>query len=176
MKTIYSMVCLVILMTGCQPKAENQTSVADDAFKKNAETVRQDIENWENETPDYSLYADDFYTFSTMFGGSSDTVRLEQMKEEDKQTLAMLDFELVSEYNPLPGVSVETKKPDGSVRYYGDWKVTKPATDSTDQKSGVMSFYGTYDFNKEGKIVTALGYGDFSGLMMYLNSDSTSAE
>ena len=72
---------------------------------------------------------------------------------------------------PAPGVNPETKQMDGSVRYYADWEVTKPATDSTAAKSGILKMYESFDFDAEGKIIYQQGYGDFTGLMTYLMSN-----
>lgn len=145
----------------------------DDLFNKNAETVMKSLENWQNETLDYSVYADSAVALNTYFGAKEDTVLImsDESMQGDKDFLARYDFELLN--NPpsfLPGVNPDTKKPDGSVRYYGAWKVTLPATDSTEAKSGIIKLYESYDFNKDGKIIYQQGYGDFSGLMNYLNN------
>lgn len=60
----------------------------------------------------------------------------------------------------LPGLDSATHEPDGSVRYYGIWDAV--------HKSGVKTsvyFYGTYDFNKDNKVITGSDYFDVSGLM-----------
>ena len=156
-----------LLLIGCEPPANN---AAKEAFEKNSKTVIAMIENWEKETVDYSIFADDYFSVGTGFG-SNDTTRLAQMKESDKSFLAAYDFDFVTEpINLLPGVNPETKEMDGSVRYYGEWKVTKSATDSTEAKSGTFSVYAAYVFNKDGKITRDLFFGDFGGLMNYLNN------
>ena len=159
---------LSLLFIGCEQPPANKE--AKDAFEKNSKTVLTMIENWEKETVDYSIFADDYFHVSSSFG-NTDTTRLDQMKEMDKSFLAAYDFDFVTEpINLLPGVNPETKEMDGSVRYYGEWKVTKPATDSTEAKSATFSAYAAYVFNKEGKITRDLFYGDFTGLMNYLNN------
>lgn len=70
----------------------------------------------------------------------------------------------------LPGVNPNIKMPDGSVRHYIDWEVTLPATDSIEARSRIIQLYESYDFNAQSKITLQQAYGDFSGLMMYLNS------
>lgn len=159
-----------LLITACQPPADTSSTEAKEAFEKNSQTVKTMIENWEKETVDYSIFADDYISVSTSFG-NRDTTTLEQMKEMDKTFLAAYDFEFVTEpLNLLPGVNPDSKEMDGSVRYYGEWKVTKPATDSTEAKSGMLAIYVAYVFNKEGKIIQDLGYGDFTALINYLNN------
>ena len=171
MKITYSMLCLIILIVGCkaEPKTDNS---ANELFEKNSETALKALLNWESETPDYSIYADDGVAYNTYFGAEKDSVMMhsDEVKESDKSFLAKYDFKLLT--NPpvfLPGVNNITKQPDGSVRYYGAWQVTVPATDSTEAKSGVIRLYESFDFDTDGKITVQQGYGDYSGLMMYLN-------
>jgi hypothetical protein len=49
--------------------------------------------------------------------------------------------------------------------------VTRPATDSTEARSGIIHIYEYFVFNKAGKIVNQGTYGDFGGLMDVLNDD-----
>ena len=106
----------------------------------------------------------------TQFGAESDSLSLSDVIEEDKKSWANADFKIVSKINLLPGVSADTKLADGSVRYYGSWEITLPATDSTAAKSGVIRLYESFDFNEEGKIVYQQYYGDFGGLNTYFAS------
>jgi len=167
--TLLSMVAM-LLMIACQPQSI-EADPAEEAFKANSETVKTDIENWENETMDYSSFAEDFYTIPTYFGASADSIGLEQMMEEDKWMLENFDFELISDLNLLPGVNGDSKKMDGSVRYYGEWKIIRPASDSTEEKSASIAMYVTYEFNEEGKITNSQAFGDFGGIMAYLTSE-----
>jgi len=169
MKIIYSMICLGVLLVACQEKPDTS---ADDVFKKNSETALKVMLSWEDESPDYSVYADSAMMANTYFGAEKafSEKNSDEVKQSDKAMLARYDFKLLS--NPpefLPGVNADTKKPDGSVRYYGAWEVTLPATDSTEAKSGVLKIYESFDFNEDGKIYYHQGYGDFSGLFSYLN-------
>ncbi|WNH07741.1 hypothetical protein [Thalassobellus suaedae] len=170
MKIMYSMLCVVLLIVGCKEAPDNSTN---ELFAKNSETVLKSLLDWENETLDYSVFADNAVAYNTYFGAEKDSVMIqsEETKDSDKAFLAKYDFKLVT--NPpvfLPGVNPDTKLPDGSVRYYGAWEVTLPATDSTEAKSGIIKLYESYDFDENGKIVLQQGYGDYSGLMMYLNN------
>ena len=60
----------------------------------------------------------------------------------------------------LPGVDSATQKPDGSVRYYGVWTGTYSSG-----KPVSLKFYGTYDFNKDHKIISGADYYDAGGMM-----------
>ncbi len=167
MKLITIILCLSMLFVGCQPAADNS---ANEAFEKNSKTVQAYLDGWPNENLDYAaIYSDDFIQRGTGFG-EKDSISLNEIMTSDKAIWEKYDFELLSKpVILLPGVNVDTKIPDGSVRYYGDWKVTLPASDSTEEKSGVLKIYESFDFNEEGKIVFAQSYGDFTGLMHYLN-------
>lgn len=60
----------------------------------------------------------------------------------------------------LPGVDTTTHEFDGSVRCYGRWDGT--------HSSGVVTrvnYYGTFDFNKDHKIISATEFFDIGGLM-----------
>ncbi|WP_298239348.1 hypothetical protein [uncultured Algibacter sp.] len=171
MKIMYSILCLALLIVGCKevPKEDNS---ANDLFKKNSETVLKSISDWENETLDYSIFAENAVGLNTFFGAEVDSIMIQsdEAKAMDKQFLARYDFKFLSTpVQLLPGVNPDTKKPDGSVRYYGAWEVTLPATDSTEAKSGVIKVYNSLDFDENGKIIYSQGYGDYSGLMNYLN-------
>ena len=166
MKFIYSTLCLSILLVGCQPAPDNS---ANEAFEKNSETVLSVLDGFQNETLDYSaLYATDLIWQGSTFG-SEDSLSLEEMIASNKSLWETYDLELDNAVI-LPGVNEDTKLPDGSVRYYGDWKITLPKTDSTEAKSGVLRGYGTYEFDEEGKIISQAFFADVTGLMMYLNT------
>ena len=96
-------------------------------------------------------------------------MNLAQVKEWDARMFEMFDFKLLSQPpNFLPGVDVETKIMDGSVRLYSEWEITRVATDSSEARSGNIRMYQAFVFNDEGKIRLDLTYGDFGGLMQYL--------
>jgi len=168
MKFIHSILCLSILFIGCQPKPDNSVN---ETFEKNSKTVLSYLEGFQNESLDYSVfYSKDFVMLGTNFG-SKDSLNLEELIAKDKAGWEMYDFELLtSPVNLLPGVDVDTKLLDGSVRYYGEWKVTLPKTDSTEAKSGVLTLYESFEFDEEGKILLQSYFGDESALLMFLNS------
>ena len=168
MKSTYFILFLSMLFIACQPKADNS---AQEAFEKNSKTVLANLEGWQNENLDYSVYSKDFAMLETGFGAPKDSLTLDEMMANDKQMWATFDFKLLT--SPpvlLPGVNADTKLPDGSVRHYSSWEVTVPATDSTAAKTGVIKLYESFDFDAEGKIRYQQVYGDFGGLMNYLFS------
>lgn len=168
MKHFFLILFSSILFVGCQEKKDNSVN---EAFEKNSKTVKANIQNWQNETPDYSMYSDKFVMRDTGVNGK-DSLTLADMKENDKMLLKNYDFKFLTDpVVLLPGVNPDTKEPDGSVRYYGNWEVTIPATDSTEAKSAVLKYYQSFDFDADGKIIYEQGYGDFGGLMMQLHGD-----
>ncbi|MGC1204635.1 MAG: hypothetical protein WA839_07095 [Flavobacteriaceae bacterium] len=170
MKIMYSMLCLALLIVGCKAEPEIDNS-ANELFEKNAETALKSIKDWESETLDYSIFAENAVGLNTYFGAEVDTVLIhsEAVKAEDKAFLEKYDFKFITDpIVLLPGVNPDTKLPDGSVRYYGAWEVTLPATDSTEAKSGVVKVYNSLDFDENGNILYTQGYGDYRGIMNYL--------
>lgn len=168
MKLMYSLFGLSLLVVACQPKADNS---AKEKFEKNSQTVMANLKGFQDENLDYSMYADNFVMDDTSFGGK-DSLSLDDMKKSDKALWEHYDFKMLTDpLVLLPGVDPETKEPDGSVRYYGDWQVTIPATDSTEAKSGVIKYYEYFSFDENGKIIQQGGYGDYGGLFGYLHSD-----
>ncbi len=178
MKFIYSILCITILLLGCKTETNNDTQKvteteysANEIFKKNSATILANLKGWQNENIDYSMYADDFVGSDTGFGAKNDSISLEEMITNDKLFWGSFDFKMLTDPPALlPGVNADTKIPDGSVRHYSEWEVTLSATDSTEAKSGVIQLYESFDFNEEGKISNQVVYGDFTGLMMYLQS------
>lgn len=168
MKLICAILCLSFLAISCQPVANNSAS---EAFEKNSKTVMTYLDGFQNENLDHvAIFAEDFVMLDTHYGVEKDSLSLSDIIEEDKKAWAGADFKIVSEINLLPGVSADTKLADGSVRYYGSWEITLPATDSTAAKSGVVKLYESFDFNEEGKIVFQQYYGDFGGLSKFFSS------
>ncbi|WP_242085671.1 hypothetical protein [Aestuariivivens sediminis] len=165
MKTICSLLCIALLFMSCQEKVDNTAELK---FEANSKTVLANLQQWQDENLDYSVYADDFVLLETMFGAEKDSISLEEMKESDKRSWEYFDFKMLNEPVLLPGVNPDTKEPDGSVRHYSTWEVTLPATDSTEAKSGKIKLYESFDFNDEGKIAFQQIYGDFTGLLNHL--------
>ena len=167
MKLLYASLLVVIAFAACKPKTD---SIANDAFEKNSKTVLAYIQGVQNEKIDYTSFSKDFKSLNTWFG-AKDTLSLEEFKNGDQKTLEKFDFKLLDSVPEfLPGVDQKTKTADGSVRYYSTWEVSTKKTDSTEAKSGILKMYESYDFDADGKIIYQQGYGDFTGLMMYLTS------
>ena len=178
MKLIYGFAGLCLLLGACATNTEQTAETTEtkdtssELFEKNSATVAAYLEDWQNENVDYAKYfADDYRSWSTGIG-DVDTTYLEETIESTKNTWKYNDFEIVTDpLNLLPGVNVDTKKPDGSVRYYGQWRITRTATDSTEERSTTIQLYQAYVFNEEGKINLTLTYADFGALGNYMQGD-----
>ncbi len=167
MKFIYSVLFVTLLFVACKPKTD---SAVNDAFEKNSKTVLAYIQGVQNEKIDYTSFSKNFKSLNTWFG-AKDTISLEEFKIGDQKTLEKFDFKLLDAVPVfLPGVNSDTKIADGSVRYYSTWEISTKKTDSTEAKSGILKMYESYDFDADGKILYQQGYGDFTGLMMYLTT------
>ena len=169
MRTIIAFL-LGTVMIGCQAPDQSMDNSAQKIFEKNSATVSAYLEDWQNEKTDYSIFADDFIQARTSYG-ASDSLTLEQKKEQDAKSWEIYDYNIVNDpIILLPGVNADTKQMDGSVRYYVQWELIKSATDSTEAKSGTIKSYTSFDFDEEGKILFVQFYGDIGGLMTHLNS------
>lgn len=167
MKTTFFYLFLAALFVGCQPAPDNSVS---ETFDANSKTVLANLEGFESENLDYSMYAADFVMLETVFGSKKDSLTLKEVMASDKLMWKQFNFKILTKPTALlPGVNADTAMPDGSVRHYSDWEVTLPATDSTESRSGIIKLYESYDFNAEGKIIYQQVYGDFSGLMLHLS-------
>ncbi|MEP2023858.1 MAG: hypothetical protein ABJH98_13550 [Reichenbachiella sp.] len=168
MNLFNSMICILLVLSACQPPQDN---AANEAFDTNSKVVMAYIEGYKSENLDYDAwYADDVIIRGTSFG-DKDSLSLDDIKAMDKMFLGAFDLQLLTDPVLLPGVSVDTKKVDGSVRYYGDWKMIKSATDSTEEKSVIVKVYESFDFNNEGKIIFQQSYGDMTAAFDYLTDN-----
>lgn len=159
------MIILSVFLTGCQPPADNGVN---EAFEKNSKAVLKYIDGFQNENLDYSIYAKKLRVVRGTSFNSKDSTTLAEFMANDRMGWAKYDFKLITPINLLPGVDAETKKADGSVRYYGTWEVTLQETDTTEAKSATIRLYESFDFDKEGKIVYQAYYGDGTGLFKHL--------
>jgi hypothetical protein len=167
MKLTYSIVLAALVFVACKPKTD---SVANDAFEKNSKTILAYIKGVQTEKVDYSSFSEDFKSLDTWFG-AKDTIALIEFKANDIKMFKKFNFKLLDSVPVfLPGVDPLTKKVDGSVRYYSTWEISTEKTDSTEAKTGRLKMYDSYNFNADGKIIYQEGYGDYSGLINYLNS------
>jgi len=166
MKKLLLFPITALLLTSCSTteKKEDDTSKKTDdmtaLYEKNLAVVKSAIAAFEKKDIDgwASAVADSAVWSSPVYG---DTVTT---KAHWKETLAAYignwnDLKL-TKTTFLPGVDSTTQQPDGSVRFYGVWVGTHKSGQQTSSK-----FYGTYDLNKDNKIISGNEYFDVGGLL-----------
>ena len=162
----------VILMLACTPPSDDvSVGEADALFAKNSETAMALIRDFDNEDLEgvRSHFADSAQWRPTTFGKTQPATLDDKMKGWEA-AWATYDFDLVTtDLQLLPGVKMDTKEPDGSVRVYFDWDLVRPATDSTERKSVTLSYYESWDFDADGKIWMTQIFGDETAAMKALN-------
>ena len=161
MKLQYTLIFLFGLLYSCQSKVEATSS--DDAFERNSATVMDYLNGYQKEQLDYdALYSENAIMLNTRLGAVNDSISIADIKLMDKEGWDMYDYKILGEIYLLPGVNTETKKADGSVRYYGTWRTTKAATDSTEAIQTDVRLYESFDFDEAGKILYQQFYGDLT--------------
>ncbi len=105
MRKILAITALSALAVGCMP-AENETSEVQAMYEANCATVTTALENFQNETADYSMYnQESFWARPTRFNPTKgDSVTLDELKESNIEGWAIMDYELVSDLKFLSGV------------------------------------------------------------------------
>ena len=165
MKKVIFWSVLSIAVSACtqnQKKAEapSKSAEAKVLYEKNLAALQAGIRAYENEQIDVwaSSVADNAEWHPAAYGAPVGT------KEDWKKALSfyVANWDSIKLKNAmfLPGIDSATTEPDGSVRYYGRWIAV--------HKSGVktsVDFYGTYEFNKDNKVIEASEFFDLGGLM-----------
>ena len=157
-------VLLTILLSCNKPvKTETSAPVGNDMkalYEKNLSSLKTGISAFEKKDINgwAATVADSARWTPASYGA------VESKKEDWKKELQafIADWDSIKLVNPnfLPGIDSATHEFDGSVRYYGEWDGV--------HKSGVktkVSFYGTYDFNKDNKVIFGAEFFDVGGLM-----------
>jgi len=158
-----SLITFVLFSCNEPAKTDDTTSKNADAkasYEKNLASLKSSLAAFENEKmDDWAAAIADSAIWNPPSYGSSPAG-----KAEWKQALTgyVTDWDSLRLNNPtfLPGLDSATHEFDGSVRYYGQWEGV--------HKSGIrtsVNFYGTYDFNKDGKVVNGSDFFDVGGLM-----------
>ena len=151
---------LSALFFSCNTVNQKDTTLVDQSFIENSNTMQTLLNGFANESVDYSYFADDVVFKGTVLG-SPDSLKLDQVKEIHKEFFAKYDVKHLAPFNFLQGVNPETGLSDGSVRFYYDMEVTN----STNGKSVVVPIYESFDFNNEGKAIYVQWYCDWTASM-----------
>lgn len=164
MKKLLFLLLIGFLIYACNSNEKKEASDNNDMqtmYEQNLAVVKSMISDFENKNMDafMSNVADSVTWNSPMYG---DTV---QTKAHYKESLQywLDNWDSLHLESPifLPGVDTVTKKPDGSVRYYGQWKGVHKATG----KHTDVNFYEFFNFNADHKITNNGQFFDVGGLM-----------
>jgi len=141
-------------------ETQSKSAEAKAQYEKNLAVFKAAVTAFENEKIDEwaASVADNAVWHPAAYGAAVGT------KEDWKKALSFYatnwDSLKLKNATFLPGMDSVTHELDGSVRYYGIWTGT--------HKSGVRTaspFYGSFDFNKDGKVIDATEFFDVGGLM-----------
>jgi limonene-1,2-epoxide hydrolase len=166
MKKIFFAVIITLMMAGCsQPEKKEDTASDKSAemkllYEKNLSTVKTFIADFEKEDINgmASLVADNAVWNSPAYGDTVHTKKhwLEGLKYymDNWSNLHLTNGQF------LPGIDSATHEFDGSVRYYGRWDGIHSSGIATQVK-----FYGTYEFDKDNKLISGSDFFDLGGLM-----------
>ena len=167
MKKLLYIPVLAIMICSCNNQAETKDSAVNKSFEKNSQTMQALFESYANESIDYSRFSENAVFKGTLLG-SKDSLSLAEVKEIHKGFFAKYDVKHLGEFNYLQGVNPETGNADGSVRMYYDMKVTRTATDSTEEKSVIIPIYESFDFDEGGKALYVQWYCDWTASLASL--------
>jgi hypothetical protein len=165
MKKFLVFVVCSYLLAACstQEKKEDDSSKKTDDmtafYEKNLAVIKSAIASFENKDIEgWAANVADSVNWNSAAYGDTVTSKA-HWKETLTAYIANWNNLKLTQTNFLPGVDSTTHQPDGSVRFYGVWVGTS--------KSGVQTsskFYGSYDLNKDNKVIFADEYFDVGGL------------
>ena len=163
-KTIY-VLSIMIFVSSCNLNVSDEVSNHNFSkiFEENSNTVIAYEEAFCKENIDYEKFYSEKAVIKGTILGDKDSLFVADRKVAHQELWQKYDFSM-SPLDPLPGVNLETKKMDGSVRMYFDITITLSETG----KSVTIPMYNSFDFDNEGKILYLQYYGDFTAAFLYL--------
>ena len=163
-KTIY-VLSIMIFVSSCNSNVSDE--VSNDNFSKifeeNSNTVIAYEEAFCKENIDYEKFYSEKAVIKGTILGDKDSLFVADRKVAHQELWQKYDFSM-SPLDPLPGVNLETKKMDGSVRMYFDITITL----SENGNSVTIPMYNSFDFDDQGKILYLQYYGDFTAAFLSL--------
>ena len=159
-----SIILLIIAACNNNEKKEDDASSKNadmkTMFEKNLASLKAGIAAFEKEDIDgWAATVADSAVWSSPAYGDTVTTKAHWM-ESLKYYMANWSNLHLTDGQFLPGVDSATHEFDGSVRYYGSWDGVHSSGVATQSK-----YYGTYDFNKDNKIISGSDFFDLGGLM-----------
>ena len=166
MKRIFYAAIITLMVAGCSQPEQKEASASnkgDDMkalYAANLAAYKNQISAFEKKDLNAwaATIADNAVWLSPVYGDTITTKAhwVESIKNimDNNSNLHLTNAQF------LPGVDSATQLPDGSVRYYGTWHATPKSG-----KEVSIKFYGTYDFNKDHKVISGNDFYDVGGLM-----------
>ena len=165
MKKLVFLSMAAVMLFSCNDEKKEAASGNDDStalYEQHLAIVKSMMTNLRNKDLD-AFFANVSDTVTWNSPAYGDTVQTKAHWRESLQYWAD-NWESLRLENPiyLPGVDTITKKPDGSVRYYGTWVGVHKATDT---RTTIHSFYEFFNFNADHKVSNDGSFFDVGGLM-----------
>ena len=166
MKRIFYASIIILLISSCSRPDQKESTTSDkgddmkDLYEANLAAYKAQVAAFEKEDLNAwaSMIADSAVWLSPAYG---DTITTKAHWMETIKNIMDSNSNLhLTNAQFLPGIDSASHQPDGSVRYYGTWHAT-PASG----KEVSIKFYGTYDFNKDHKIISGDEFYDVGGVM-----------
>lgn len=139
----------LVFLVSCGTTPDDQNP----EYNENLASMKAMFDGFQNKSIDPALFAEDFVDVGTGFE-EEDRNKQEAMQQWKMMTRVM-DAELVNAIY-LPGIDTLSQRLDGSVRYYGQWKMTMGEAAQT------LKAYGSMEFNDSGKITSFAHYADWT--------------
>ncbi len=158
MKKLY--LFITVLFFACKSNVEIQSDTInlDKKFIENCNTVQSYLDDFVNESVDYKKYFNDTCKIRGTSFNSDGPMTVEDRISRHKELWPRYDFAISDSINFLPGVNAETKKVDGSVRFYFKWTIIN----SGNGNSITIPLYMSFDFDENGKFIFQQHFGDIS--------------
>jgi hypothetical protein len=165
MKKLLFLAMAAFLLVSCNTEDKEAAATNNDSdalYEQHLAIVKDMVSSFENKDMDafFANVADSVTWNSPQYGDSVQT------KAHWRESLQYWvdNWDNLHVENPifLPGVDTSTLKPDGSVRYYGQWVGTHKATGI---ETRLLSFYEFFNFNSDHKVSANGSFFDVGGLM-----------
>ena len=158
-KLNYLVIATLLILTSCSGTCEDKCKSDLTEFETNKETVMKMFSGFEAKNMDESIFADSFIEIGT--GVGEPDRNKEEALDNWKGMMDMMNMSLKTSIF-LPGVDTVNFQPDGSVRYYGTWEM------NIGEASDELMVYGSFEFDKDGKMTSLQHYGDYTGTLMMM--------
>ena len=156
--SILVIIAAFLFSCNSQNDINNNTTSADQKFVNNCITVQEYLNDFVNESIDYKKYFNDTCKVRGTYFNSEGPMSVEDRKSAHKEMWAKYDFSFSDSIVFLPGVNVETKEIDGSVRFYCNFSVKN----TENEKTVTLPIYQSYDFDNDGKFIYLQYFGDLT--------------